>query len=67
MAERGIACGRYFAPIHLQPAYRSGSWHLPVTEQVADRVIALPFFNALSEPQMDEVCGELRECIAAEE
>ena len=64
MSIRGIACGRYFAPIHLQAPYRSGDRErLPVTEQVGERTIALPFFNALKESQLDEVCETLKNCI----
>jgi dTDP-4-amino-4,6-dideoxygalactose transaminase len=37
---------------------------LPVTESIADRTIALPFFNALTELEMDEVCSRLREVLA---
>jgi perosamine synthetase len=67
MRERGIGCGRYFAPIHLQPlyarsfGYRAGDF--PHAERSADRVIALPFFNRLTEAQQDEVCGRLTESI----
>jgi perosamine synthetase len=63
MRKRGIACGRYFAPVHLQRPYKVEGCGLPVTESVAERTIALPFFNALSEDQIDEVCSALRECI----
>jgi len=43
---------------------RSGiSSDLPQTEFVADRVIALPFFNQLTEAQIREVCGALGESI----
>ena len=63
MGRRGIACGRYFAPVHLQSPYKVEGRSLPVTESVADRTMALPFFNALSEDQIDEVCSALRECI----
>lgn len=48
LAAEGIGCGRYFAPIHLQPSY--AEWKgcsLPVTVAVAERTIALPFFNRL--------------------
>lgn len=57
LAAQGIGCARYFAPIHLQPAY-SGWNHasLPVTESVAAGTIALPFFNALTEDQLNLVC-----------
>lgn len=67
IAARGIGCARYFAPIHLQPAY--AAWknaNLPVTESESARTIALPFFNALTGEQQDRVCevlsGELRRC-----
>ncbi len=66
MILRGIACGRYFAPIHRQPIYRSASSRraeLPVTEWSAARALALPFFNRIQEAQIDEVCQTLTELI----
>ena len=66
MILRGIGCGRYFAPIHLQPIYRSASYQrtdLPVTEWNAARSIALPFFNRIREDQIDKVCQTLKELI----
>jgi perosamine synthetase len=57
----GIACARYFAPIHLQPAYAAYRHaHLPVTESIAARTLALPFFNRLTEPEIAEVVRTLR-------
>ncbi|MDQ3712181.1 MAG: DegT/DnrJ/EryC1/StrS family aminotransferase [Acidobacteriota bacterium] len=60
MRESGIGCSRYFAPIHLQPLYRKRfgfkKGDFPITEQVADRNIALPFFNRLRSDQINEVC-----------
>ena len=64
MAMRGIGCGRYFAPIHLQPIYRSDSDRrvdLQVTESNAARSLALPFFNRIEAKQIDEVCESLVE------
>jgi perosamine synthetase len=64
MDRRGISCGRYFAPIHLQPTYRDAHVaraDLEVTEHQAARTIALPFFNRLQEGQIDEVCKNLCE------
>ena len=54
----GIGCGRYFAPIHLQPAYADWrhSANLPVTEAEALRTLALPFFNHLGQGELEEVC-----------
>lgn len=98
LARKGIASGRYFAPLHQQPVlghafaqnakgwdrgqgtqagrrtppFRKGrermgqpaiSSGLKQTEFVADRVIALPFFNELTEGEIQEVCGALEESI----
>ncbi len=62
---QGIACGRYFAPIHTQPAYLTypAPHPLPVTLSVSQRVIALPFFNHLSEDQVARVAETLRTAI----
>lgn len=63
LREAGMGCSNYFAPIHLQPyyaeqwGYRPGAF--PVTERVSERTIALPFFNALTESQVDEVVESL--------
>jgi perosamine synthetase len=68
LTERGIATGRYFAPIHLQPAYAAWceSTHLPMTESVAARTLALPFFNRISEEQMECVGTALQSALRAE-
>jgi perosamine synthetase len=66
MASRGIACGRYFAPIHLQPAYRLQPHRcmtLAHTESIAPRTLALPFFNNISVEQIEEVCQTLGEVL----
>ncbi len=63
MMARGIGCGRYFPPIHLQPFYRARFGYrpgdFPITEQVAARTIALPFFNRIRDEEIDEVCRTL--------
>jgi perosamine synthetase len=67
LISRGIGAGRYFAPIHLQPIYKSATppqSALPVTELAAVRTIALPFFNQITEQQQKEVCQTLRELLA---
>ncbi len=67
MAQRGIQCGRYFAPLHLQPA-ASAEHHpsFPVTESVSERMLALPFFNRITTTQIDEVCETLQELVGNE-
>jgi perosamine synthetase len=66
MKSLGIGVGRYFAPIHRQPIYRSdrhASVTLPVTESVASRCLALPFFNRIREEEIEEVCEALRKLV----
>ncbi len=60
----GIASSNYFAPIHLQPFYRKQLGYrrgdFPVTEFVADRTIALPFFNALKKAEISYIAEKLK-------
>jgi perosamine synthetase len=63
LTEQGIGCARYFAPLHRQPLfaqYANPRDDLKITEQVADRTLALPFFNRLTREQIHEVCCALR-------
>jgi perosamine synthetase len=53
LIDQGIGCGRYFAPIHTQPAYDLPIAHsLPVTESISSRTLAIPFFNRLDEKRI---------------
>ena len=65
MRDSGIQCGRYFAPIHSQPAYVSIPIRhpLPVTESASERTIALPFFTAMTRQQGDIVAQTLADII----
>jgi perosamine synthetase len=67
LAQRGIATGRYFAPIHLQPAWRhhpsAQSVRLPLTESIARRTLALPFFNRITSEQQERVGAALADAI----
>jgi perosamine synthetase len=68
LAREGIASGRYFAPLHLQPAWRGrnrGTEHLlSLTESLAKRTLALPFFNNITEGQQRHVAEILRAVMA---
>jgi perosamine synthetase len=68
MAQDGIATGRYFPPIHLQPAWSARGHgpavHLPVTEAIARRTLALPFFNRITLEQQERVANSLKKAIA---
>lgn len=68
LAAQGIATGRYFAPIHLQPAWRnhaSAQVSLPITEDVAPCMLALPLFNRITEGQQIKVTNSLAELLGS--
>ncbi len=67
LALQGIATGCYFSPIHLQPAWRghaSAARPLPVTQAVAPRMLALPFFNRMTANQQQEVADALKQAVS---
>ena len=61
LAQAGIECRRYFAPAcHQQPAFAAaGRGPLPVTEDLAARVLSLPFWEAMTDAEMDAVLEAL--------
>jgi perosamine synthetase len=67
LADRGIATGRYFPPIHLQPAWRTypsaAAAKLPLTESIAGRTLALPFFTRITAAQQEQVANALEEIL----
>jgi perosamine synthetase len=68
LAGQGVATGRYFAPIHLQPAWRSrlagSARNLVLTESIARQTLALPFFNRISMAQQEQVADALRRALS---
>ncbi|OGZ27375.1 MAG: polysaccharide biosynthesis protein [Candidatus Nealsonbacteria bacterium RIFCSPLOWO2_12_FULL_39_31] len=67
MSDRGVQCSNYFYPIHLQPFYRKMFNYkkndFPVCESVSQRTIALPFFNNITEEEIDFVVRNLKKII----
>ena len=67
MREAGIQVSNYFAPVHLQPfmvekfGYKKGDF--PVTESIADRTIALPFYNNLTKDDIATVAKTIKQIL----
>ena len=64
LRERGILAVFHYLPLHLSPMGRSFGGHpgdCPVTEDVSNRLVRLPFFNTLTEAEQDEVIGAILE------
>jgi dTDP-4-amino-4,6-dideoxygalactose transaminase len=64
LADAGVPSRPYFTPIHLQPFYRQTFGYqrgdFPVTEQLGDISLALPFSGVMTEEQVAYVCRQLR-------
>ena len=60
---QGVGCSNYFVPIHTQPYIQklmgTQNGDYPVTERIAERTIALPFFSDLGEEQIFRIKKEL--------
>jgi dTDP-4-amino-4,6-dideoxygalactose transaminase len=67
LGQAGIPARPYFLPIHLQPymverfGYRPGDF--PITEDLGQRGLALPFSGVMSESQVDQVCRILQKSL----
>jgi dTDP-4-amino-4,6-dideoxygalactose transaminase len=63
LQAQGIPSRPYFSCIHLQSFYRRTFGYqpgdFPITEQIADRALALPFHGQMTPAQVDEVCAAL--------
>ena len=64
LKEKGISARNYFPPIHLEPfyvdtfGYKKGNF--PIAEKISNLTIALPFYNNLTEKEIDYICDNLK-------
>lgn len=67
LARRGVPSRPYFPPLHLQLLYRRRFGYrpgdFPAAERAGSCCLALPFFGAMREEQVDAVCGALEEVL----
>ena len=67
LEARGVPVRPYFAPIHLQPymiemfGYQPGAY--PVTEDLGNRSLALPFSGMMTEAEVAGICQHIRDAI----
>jgi dTDP-4-amino-4,6-dideoxygalactose transaminase len=68
LEARGVPVRPYFLPIHLQPYMRERFGYIPgdypVTEDLGERGVAIPFSGVMTREQVDYVCDVLRQEIA---
>ena len=67
LAERGIDSKTYLPSIHLMPHFRERfgfrEGQLPIAEAVSNRSLALPFFTAMGETEVERVAAALAEAL----
>jgi dTDP-4-amino-4,6-dideoxygalactose transaminase len=67
LTEKGVGTNiHYPIPVHLQKAYMNdceGGECLPVTENVAGRLLSLPMFPELTANQIEQVCETIYEAL----
>ncbi|MHC4717634.1 MAG: DegT/DnrJ/EryC1/StrS family aminotransferase [Planctomycetota bacterium] len=69
LKDHGVACAPYFVPIHLQPYVMdmlgTAEGDFPITEWIAARTMALPFFANITEGQIGRVRDVLVDALEA--
>ncbi len=67
MKARGVQTSIHYPPSHLFDFYRRNFGHgegdLPVTEAAMEREITLPLYPAMTEEDVDYVCGAAEACL----
>jgi perosamine synthetase len=63
LADKGIMSKIYFDPVHQTHFYKKKLRYdvdLPVTEEMADKVVTLPMFSSLQRDEMDFMVKEIK-------
>jgi perosamine synthetase len=60
LAERGVASGVHYEPLHLQPFYRRERVALPVVEREWRRLVLLPLYPSLTDDEQQRVVDAVR-------
>jgi dTDP-4-amino-4,6-dideoxygalactose transaminase len=63
MLERGIQTGVHYQPNHTLSFYKTnGDLYLPITDEIAPRLLTLPLHPDLEMSEIDYICEHLIEC-----
>jgi perosamine synthetase len=68
LLDMGIEARVYFPPAHRQPVFGADAAvapELPVTDELARRMLSLPVHSRLTDDELVDIAGSLREAIAA--
>jgi dTDP-4-amino-4,6-dideoxygalactose transaminase len=59
LADAGIQTSVHYPPVHRFSTYQPSDCELPITDMVADRLITLPMYSALSLVDVDFIANSL--------
>jgi perosamine synthetase len=65
MARRGIETRVYFPPVHRQPIFAETMASLPITDDLAGRILSLPIHSRLTFEEVEDVAAALTESMEA--
>jgi perosamine synthetase len=65
MLQAGIEARVYFPPAHRQPVFARTSTDLPATQEVAGRMLSVPFHSRLSASELIEIANTLATLLGA--
>lgn len=64
LEDKGIACKVYFSPVHLTSFYKkelnSKQGDLPVTEEMADKVLSLPIYPTITKSELKYITNQIK-------
>ncbi len=60
LLDKGVASRRGIMTTHRETAYNNGSYHLPVSEKMADRSIIIPLYVPMSNEVVEKVINEIK-------
>ncbi|MBO3663526.1 DegT/DnrJ/EryC1/StrS family aminotransferase [Microbacterium stercoris] len=70
LAARGVSTSVHFIPLHLHPYWRDtydlAPGDFPVATDAFARAFSLPFFSSMTDAQVSQVIGALRELLGAD-
>lgn len=64
LSERGVDCSVHFIPVHHQPYFQrmlagEANRSFPVADAVFPTIVSLPFYPALTDGMLDQVCDQI--------
>jgi perosamine synthetase len=66
LADASIESRVYFPPAHQQPIFEGYRHPLPVTEDLANRMLSIPFHARLTSEDLEEIAGILARAVASQ-